>query len=200
MDSSFDGLRQYLSDVSGLPVPWYVAGGWGIDLFVDRVSREHSDVDLVIARSDQRAAYKQLGDRTWSLIVPHPEGLTGQGTIEPWDGEPLGRSTHQILADDAGGSRIEFLLSEIDEGVWSSRRDPEVTMPASTMALTSSDGIPYMAPEIILLYKAKHMREWDEADFETALPELYLGQRHWLFHALEQTYPGHPWMARLGVT
>jgi len=197
MDRSFDDLASHLAALSDLGVPWYVAGGWAIDLFVDEVTRDHSDVDLVLARTDQRVAYDHLADRTWSMIVPHPDGLTGQGTIEPWGGEPLELPIHQILADNPG--RIEFLLSEIDDGLWRSRRDPEVSMPAETMAFTSADGIPYMAPEIILLYKAKHMREWDEADFETALPQMTLGPRHWLFHALEQEQPGHPWMARLDV-
>ncbi len=200
MDPSFDPLTEHLAPVSDLAVPWYIAGGWGIDLFVGRVTRDHQDVDLVLARTDQRAAFDHLPDRAWSRIVPHPEGLTGRGTMEPWDGEPLSMPTHQIIADDSDGSRIEFLLSDIDNVLWRSRRNREVTMPVQSMALTTGDGFRYMAPEIILLYKARLMREWDHADFETALPEMTLGPRHWLFHALEQTEPGHPWMARLGVT
>jgi len=199
MDRSFDPLTEHLAPVSDLAVPWYIAGGWGIDLFVGRVTRDHQDVDLVLARTDQRAAFDHLPDRAWSRIVPHPAGLTGQGTIVPWDGEPLSLPTHQILADGEG-SRIEFLLSDIDNVLWRSRRNPEVTMPVQSMALTTGDGLRYMAPEIILLYKARLMRDWDHADFETALPEMTLGPRHWLFHALEQTESGHPWMARLGVT
>lgn len=200
MVRTFEPLTEYLAEVSDLPMPWYVTGGWAIDLFVGRVTRDHQDVDLIIARSDQLAAHDHLAGRSWSMIVPHPEGLTGQGTIEPWDGTPLGPPAHQILADGADGSRIEFLLSEIDGGLWRSRSDPEVTMPVEAMALTASDGTPYVTPEIVFLYKAMHMREWDGADFATALPEMTLGQRHWLFHALEQQHPGHPWMARLGVT
>lgn len=200
MDAAFKPLTDQVAHVEDLAVPWYVAGGWAIDLFVGRVTRDHHDVDLVIARSDQRAAYEHITDRTWSKIVPHPEELIGKGTIEPWDGALLSLPTHQILADDDDGRRIEFLLNEIGPIVWQSRRDPEVTMPISTIALTTDDDIRYLTPEIVLLYKAKHMREWDEADFETVLPELYLGQRHWLFHALEQEHPRHPWMKRLGVT
>lgn len=200
MAGTFHPLTEHLSPVTELPVPWYVAGGWAIDLFVDRVTRDHQDVDLVIARDDQRAAFEHLSDRTWSKIVPHPEGLTGRGTIEAWDGEPLSLPTHQILADSEDGFRIEFLLSEIDRGLWRSRRNPEVTMPLETMGRTTIDGIRYVTPEIVLLYKAKHLRHWDEADFATALPEMTLAQRHWPFHALEAQHPGHPWTARLGVT
>ncbi len=200
MDAAFKPLVDQLFHVEELPVPWYVAGGWAIDLFMGGVTRDHHDVDLAIARADQRAAYAHITDRTWSKIVPHPEGLIDMGTVAPWDGTRLSLPTHQILADDDDGHRIEFLLSEIGPIEWRSRRNLEVTMPMSTMALTSDDDIRYLAPEIVLLYKASLMREWDEADFETALPELFLGQRHWLFHALDQEQPGHPWMERLGVS
>lgn len=200
MDSAFDPLRDQLRHVEGLPVAWYVAGGWAIDLFLDRVTREHRDVDLAIARADQRRVYDHIGDRSWSMIVPHPEGLTGKGTIAPWDGARLDLPVHQILADDADGHRIEFLLNEITPIEWRSRRNLEVTMPRVTMARLSEGGIPYLTPEIVILYKARHMREWDEADFEAVLPALYLGERHWLFHALDAEQPGHPWMDRLGVT
>ena len=70
-------------------------------------------------------------------------------------------------------------------------------MPTVRMALTTSDGIRYLAPEIVLLYKAKLGRTWDEVDFDTALPEMSVGQRDWLSHALEEEQPGHPWLDRL---
>ena len=133
------------------------------------------------------------------MILPHPQGLIESGTIEPWDGEPLELPVHQISAEGEDGHRIEFLLGEIDDRVWRSRRNPEVTMPVATMAATTADGLRYLAPEIVLLFKAKHLRPSDEADFDTALPELDLGRRHWLFHALEESHPVHPWMGRLGV-
>jgi hypothetical protein len=200
MDDGFASLSDQLAHLDGLAVPWYVAGGWAIYCFVGRVTRDHQDVDLAISRDDQGAVHDHFPDREWSMIVPHPEGLANQGTIEPWDGEPLALPVHQILADDADGNRIEFLLNEIDDRVWRSRRHPGVTMPVAAMTLTSKEGVPYLAPEIVLLFKAKHMREWDEADFDTALPELDLGRRHWLYHALEGQEPGHPWMEPLGVT
>ncbi len=201
MDEAFQPLSDQLAQLGDLSIPWWVAGGWAIDLFVERVTRDHQDVDLAIARSEQRAAFDHFAtDRTWSKIVPHPEGLSGQGTIEPWEGEYVELPVHQILADDADGRRIEFLLNEIDDREWRSRRHPDVAMPLAGMGLSTPDGVPYLAPEIVLLYKAKHMREWDQADFDTALPALGLGRRHWLYHALETTHPGHPWLDQLGIS
>ncbi len=60
-----------------------------------------------------------------------------------------------------------------------------------------ADGIPYMAPEIVLLFKAKGQRAKDEADFRGALPLLDGEQRRWLNDALDLVHPSHPWRAFL---
>ena len=59
----------------------------------------------------------------------------------------------------------------------------------------SSDGIPYLRPEICLLFKAKAMRDKDEADFQAALPRMSPAQRVWLHTALEQVHPDHNWIS-----
>ena len=35
------------------PAPWFIAGGWAIDLFLGRKTREHADVDFALSRLDQ---------------------------------------------------------------------------------------------------------------------------------------------------
>ena len=59
----------------------------------------------------------------------------------------------------------------------------------------SADGIPYLKPEICLLFKAKAVRDKDRADFETALPRMSLAQRMWLHAALERVHPDHDWIS-----
>jgi hypothetical protein len=58
-------------------------------------------------------------------------------------------------------------------------------------------GIPYGRPEIVLLYKAKHARPKDDADFAAVLPLLEPGRRRWLADALELVHPGHRWLAAI---
>jgi hypothetical protein len=31
----------------GMPVPWWIAGGWALDLFVGRTTRAHEDMDVL---------------------------------------------------------------------------------------------------------------------------------------------------------
>ncbi|MBO0793003.1 MAG: aminoglycoside adenylyltransferase, partial [Ktedonobacteraceae bacterium] len=72
-----------------------------------------------------------------------------------------------------------------------------VFRPLATIGYRTSDGIPYLAPEIQLLYKSRGLRSKDEADFDSTL--LYLDQerRQWLAQALTIVHPGHPWLAQL---
>jgi hypothetical protein len=53
--------------LAGCPCPWYVCGGWALDLFLDRVTRVHKDVDVAIARSDQTTMQQYLHQRGWQL-------------------------------------------------------------------------------------------------------------------------------------
>ncbi len=77
------------------------------------------------------------------------------------------------------------------------RRDPAVTAPRSSKVERDPRGVPYLMPHGTLLSKAKAARAKDEADLRTCLPRMSAGARAWLQHALEQTHPGHPWIARL---
>jgi hypothetical protein len=61
----------------------------------------------------------------------------------------------------------------------------------------SGDGIPYLAPELQLLMKAKGRRPKDETDFDVVVPALDDEQWAWLRTAIERAHPGSPWLARL---
>ena len=45
-------VRSLLSDLS---VPYWIAGGWAIDLAVGRVTRDHADVDIMLLERDEHA-------------------------------------------------------------------------------------------------------------------------------------------------
>ena len=67
--------------------------------------------------------------------------------------------------------------------------------PSPTVNQRDPTGIPYLAPEIVLLFKAKHAdRDKDAADFARALPLLDDQRRQWLADALRVVHPGHDWI------
>jgi hypothetical protein len=57
--------------------------------------------------------------------------------------------------------------------------------------------MPYLCPQVVLLYKAKQPRHVDREDFDRTLPTLDDAARSWLAQALEVCHPGHDWICRL---
>src|SRR5215212_931254 len=60
----FDAPR-LLEVMPDFNAPWWVAGGWALDLWMERESRPHHDVDIAILRDDQQKLYRSL--RRWEL-------------------------------------------------------------------------------------------------------------------------------------
>jgi hypothetical protein len=58
---------------------------------------------------------------------------------------------------------------------------------------TGPSGIPYLAPEVQLFYKAADPRPKDHDDLTHVLPVLTTGQRGWLRSAIAETYGTTPW-------
>jgi hypothetical protein len=92
-----------------------------------------------------------------------------------------------------GGERSYFTCVGRESGVKPCR----VHRPLATIGSVTPDGIPYMAPEIQLLYKAKAPRPQDEADFVRTFPHLNQASREFLVQALALVYPGHRWLLEL---
>jgi hypothetical protein len=112
---------------------WAICGGWAIDLFLGRQTREHSH-------------------------------------------EP---------------NFIEVLLNESDETHFLFRRDKSICHLKGELIHFSEEGIPYLAPEIVLLYKSKKLDKNNQHDFEVCASELGDGQKEWLKSGLEKLYGEH---------
>jgi hypothetical protein len=106
---------------------------------------------------------------------------------------------HQVHAHRSD-EFIDFLLTEMD-GIWKYRREASIVRSLERASLRTESGIPYLAPEIVLLFKSKNTanqkRLKDPSDFERALPHLEPERRAWLRWALVAASPGHPWIERL---
>jgi hypothetical protein len=176
--------------------PWWVAGGWALDLHLGRETRAHADIDLAIVRGDEVALPALLPG--WEICIADDGGLT------PWAGDaPLSMPYHQFWVRRAGAQAwsFEVLLEDHDGATWQFRRDGRVTMPLDGLGRVSDDGIPYIAPEVALLYKAKGYEiEKNAGDFDSALPSLDASGRRSLSEALGIAHPGHPWLARVSTT
>jgi hypothetical protein len=176
-----------------LPCAWYVCGGWALDLFLDRVTREHKDVDVAVARGDQAMVQRYLRARGWRL------DKAVDGRPDPWlDGEELALPVHGVWCRNEAHAPafVELLLNEIDATHFRYRRDRSVAMVRERMWLRSRAGLPVLAPEIVLLYKSTNPEE-SEADFRVVAGRLPGERRAWLRGALAKADASHPWLSRL---
>jgi hypothetical protein len=178
--------------LDGLPIRWWVAGGWAIDLFVGAPTRDHDDLDVAVLRPDQLAVQSHLDG--WDLRVAH------HGRLTPWaPGRPLAPDEHGIWArpDPASPWRLELLIDEVVGGRWAYRRNPAVRLPLERLGRRTATGVPYLRPEVVLLYKSRQPREPDECDARVAVPRLSAPERAWLAAAIAADTPDHHWLAML---
>jgi hypothetical protein len=179
------------------PFQWWIAGGWALDLFSGEQSRPHFDLDVAIARRDQGLARQLLYGWDFQYAVP---GTSEPAMFKSWDaGQTLGFEIHGSWARENRNSpwQFEFLLHEIEQDVWSFRYSREVRHPVQRIGGQSLDGIPYLRPEIALLYKAVRLRQVDDLDFRHVLPHLPSNQRAQLARDILAFSLDHPWLTDL---
>jgi len=176
--------------MNGFPAPWGIAGGWALDLFIGHESRPHADIDIAIMRTDQQQLRSRLSGRVEKVVAGH---------LAEWSsGEILERPVHEIHVTWPDGYHLEFLLNEQDQSTheWVFRRDGRIRRSLAAAFATNRD-VPYLVPEIVLLYKAKAPSVKDDADLSAVLPRLSTEQRTWLDQAIARTTPGHRWLSVL---
>ncbi|MEU3202598.1 hypothetical protein ABZ702_01700 [Streptomyces cyaneofuscatus] len=177
--------------LAGIDIPWYVAAGWALDLFRGRQTRPHGDIEIAIPS----ARFPEVRDRFPGYVFD----AAGSGRIWEDASPEVLAAVHQTwLRDPATGDYLLDVFREPHDGdTWICRRDEEIRLPYGEIIRRSQDGIPYLAPELVLLFKAKHRRPKDQADFDATVPYLTPAQRATLTGLLTRVHPGHAWLAEL---
>ena len=200
MDIAYDSApwepwtpRETARRLDRVVAPWAVAAGWALELFVGVGWREHEDLELAVPASrfdEVRTALREL-----EFWVP-----VGDGRLRPLaEVSALGTDSHQTWALDrsARAWRVDVFREPSARDTWICRRDGAIRMPYTELVERTADGIPFVRAEVVLLFKAKHMRGKDEEDFDAVLPRLDSGRRDWLRAALKRVHPEHGWLGRL---
>jgi hypothetical protein len=177
--------------LAGTTATWYVAAGWAVDLFHGKQTREHHDIEIGVPAGQFpqiRSRFPELtfdavgSSRIWESACPPVLSATWQ----TWLREPV-----------TGNYLLDVFREPHDGALWICRRDETIRLRYAEIIRHTADGIPYLNPELVLLFKAKHVRPKDKADFDGVLPLLTEAQRSTLSGLLDQVHPGHAWLARL---
>lgn len=179
----------------GVRTRWCVVGGWALDLFRGEQTREHEDLEIAVPEAGFEEIRRCLNEL--EFFVP-----CGEGRLVALDGSgDHFFVSHQTWARDPATERwrVDVMRDPHEGDTWICRRDRGIRRPYDDIIAFTSDGIPYEIPEVTLLFKAKHRREKDEADFAASAPLLDAGGRAWLRETLIELYgPDQPWIAQLG--
>lgn len=100
---------------------------------------------------------------------------------------------HETYAEK-DGEKLEILLNELDGDHWVYRRDARIRRKLQQAILFSSQGIPFLSPEITLLYKSKSPRLKDTNDFYNTFNLMNPEQKIWFCESLRILYKEHPWL------
>ena len=178
-----------------LAITWGFCGGWAIDLFLNRITRLHKDVDVAILRTDQHLVFDFLRQQGWTLEQ------AVDGKLLPFqEDEFLALPIHTIWCRNVRfhPDFLEVLLNESEGNQFLFRRDRSIRCALNEAFFISPPGFSILAPEIVLLYKSKYPEEpGNRWDFQSVLPLLNTQRRQWLTRALSKLSPKHEWLQNL---
>jgi len=225
--AGFEPVHAVGSLLSDLPVPWWITGGWAIDLAVGQVTRDHADVNVMMLERDEHAL-RGLTGLDIQLIAdgqppgPWPAGYRLMAAPVPGPKPPVtGPGRHAgdrlVLRGEDLPLPAQVIPASAVGAIWVYKKGSHVfTRPLGDITRLWQ-GIPFLAPEVVLLIKARPGLDRpgtdnDQRDFEAALPVLGAKQRSWLRDAVERpswlkdAIEGHPrpprqhrWTAQLAT-
>ena len=178
--------------LAGLDVPWHIAAGWAIDLFVGYERREHEDLEIAAPAHAFPEIRARLDEIEFYAVAD------GEVTLLDEAGERFAES-HQTWGLDPAAFewRIDVFREPSDGAEWICRRDRTIRLPYDELIERTADGVPYVRPEVALLFKAKAARGKDEDDLDDVLPLLGPSRRALLHDWIALVHPDHAWLERL---
>ena len=196
-------------------IPWAICGGFALDLFLGKEIRPHSDIDICVFEPDRRKILQYMLQNKWNVYE-----FRGQGKLRPLDvytesdpgrnlmclrgdcelvkfypceEEPL--LYHQFFHTGIKTfNYLEFLFNTTSDDYLVVNNKAGIKRELSK-AILYRDEIPYLAPEIALLYKSSRPgNEEYQYDFEQTFPQMNDEQKSWFVQNLDVLYPnGHKW-------
>jgi hypothetical protein len=212
---------------------WCICGGYAIDLFAGHNTRPHQNIDIAVFWEDKKKIISYMLDANWRVFEAYGGGAVFE-IIDISDCNPEKRNVfcfergsencqlkpigndmfqlHYISKEQNKLDYIEFLFNCKTDDTFVYAPNQTITHEMRNTILKPA-GVPFFAPEIVLLYKSmyvEYLGKDDEFafrlvsnsmyDFNLLLPLLGSERKAWLKKALRTVYPsGHAWIRRLDL-
>lgn len=193
MRTDFDYWQTYpletiMSLFDTLDIQWGIGGGVALDLYCGFTTRHHEDIDIIIFVKDAAEVIHLLQD--FSLFKAE------NGILTPYAYEDKTDESFSIWVSEEEDSPFvfEILLISTREDFWIYKRNSDIRGSIDELFLLNEANIPYIKPEVQLLYKmdGSHIRDKDIIDFEKFVPLLGTDEKIWLKKQL--TVQGNTYM------
>ncbi|MNJ53887.1 hypothetical protein D3C77_493030 [compost metagenome] len=171
--------------------PWFVAGGWTIDLLVNEVTRDHKDMDICIFREDVEYALRYF--QNWEIHVAIPGEHRLEKVNELRDVERPRYCLHLFK----GREFVELLLTDRMEEHVVFRKNERIIMEMKDFVM-KKDEIPFVNPAWQLLFKSLSTRQEDEHDFEIYRDKVSdKKSKRWLLESMKIVKGNKRWIEEL---
>lgn len=168
---------------------WWLSGGHALEAHLGDTWRPHDDTDIGIVRSEALRLRTVL--QGWDIFI------AAAGVLTPWTGRSLDpdRSENNLWCRPSAESpwMLDVTIGDGNQHEWIYRRDTLVRLHWADAVLTTTDHVPYLAPELQLLFKSKAIRPKDTLDAAVVIPRLDPARRAWLQQHLPANHPWQPY-------
>lgn len=167
--------------------PWFVAGGWTIDLAVNEVTREHKDIDICIFREDAEYTINYFSD--WDIQVAIPGEHRLEKVNQLLDIELPRYCLHLFQ----GKKFLEILLTEQSGKEVIFRKNRDLRMNINDFSKQNGN-LSFVNPAWQLLFKSLSTREEDEHDFKIYINKVNDHEsKKWLFKSIKAVNGNQEW-------
>ena len=173
-------------------ITWYVTGGWALDLFLGEQTRDHTDLEIATLPTDIPKARKVLAELEFFAA------RNGQLSFLERDAD-VPDDIWQLWGADFKSKawRVDMMIERGTTDRWVYKRNSAISKPRVQAIYLNDQGIPFLAPANVLLFKAKHTRDKDIQDFDRVMPHLRAHEKALLRRWIVSEHSVHPWLAQL---
>lgn len=157
-------------------VPFFIAGGTGLDLLDGKWGREHLDLDIAISSVDRERTYDAMIAAGFRVTDPAGKEISHEMLVDP---KRHNIFCKQLVGEDKYNVEIMFLEEAVNGGV---KLNDAVAAPReiytrAPIVRIGEHDIPLQPTEVILFHKLTDGRRKDFRDLEKAWESLSAEER-----------------------